>query len=392
MALHSFHIGGCELQLLSLCSEIKQLGIEPIILYSSTKGSFHPKKDGKIQFYHIPKIFYFTRLIPIYLKFLFRWKLRRQPDLFHCHGYAAFAEQVVEYAKSVNIPTVVKFTTDGQVTKLRNEIDSKIKLSDLLFRGQITRSRIRKYLFGKNRFSIFSKIDRFLCINSTIFHELLDFPIEQSKLIPITNGVDVARFRPVSPAEKNRIKTSLGLSPSHCYILCAARFVERKRIGDLIEAWAAIESLYPSHQLLLAGDGEQRGKLELLVKKFNIQRRVHFAGMKDNLECYYQSSDIFIFPSRLEGLPNVILEAMSSALPIIATSISGIRELIQSGVNGLLSSPADIEGLTKSLQFVIDHPSEAVRMGRAARETILANYSFNKIGPRFSSLYRELLN
>jgi len=392
MALHSFHIGGCELQLLSLCREILQHGFEPIILYSSTKGSFHPKRDGNLQFFHIPKVFYFTRLIPLYLKFLFGWKLKRLPDLFHCHGYAPFAEQIVEYARDSNIPTIVKFTTDGEVTSLRRGIENKIKLADLLSQRSFKRSRLEKYLFGKNRLSTVLKVDRFVCINPTILSELLRFPIDRNKLIQIPNGVDVNRFKPVAAAEKDRIKISLGLSPSVSYILCAARFVERKRIGDLIEAWAAIEAFYPTRELVLVGDGELRSELAQLVRKLNIQRRVVFPGMKESLELYYQSSDLFVFPSSLEGLPNVILEAMSTALPVIATAISGIQELIQSGVNGVLFTPTDIQGLIASIRYVFEHPLEASRMGKAARETILLNYSFDKIGPRFASFYRNLMS
>ncbi len=396
MAIHSFHVGGCELQLLNLCKELQELAIEPIIIYSKTANSQRFHSTEELKFYYVPAIFYKFRIVHFYLHYLFRWKIGRMPDLFHCHASSRFTEQVLWFAQMCHIPTLVKITTGGHVTEIKEKIEQRIGIGAIIRRflsrsHKIKEIHIENALFGKHRFDTFSKVNGYLCINPSIQEELESFPIHNDKLFPIPNGVNSDRFKPVPEVEKGAIKKSLGLPHEMRYIMMPVRFVSRKRICDLIHAWANIESNYPSHLLLLVGDGIERQAMEQLAENLGIRGRIIFAGMQSNLEKYFQITDVFAFTSQLEGLPNAVLEAMSSALPIVATSIAGIKEIIVPNLEGILFPPGEVTALTHSLTYLLDHPEEARKMGAAAREKILKEYSFAIIAPRFNTLYRKLL-
>ncbi len=365
MTLHAFQVGGCELQLLSLAKALKNHGVDLIILYSRVAGSVSYKSAGELEFFEIPRMLYKPRLIPLYLSYLFRWKLKSLPLLFHCHAISYFTEQILSFAQSKKVPTMVKVATGGDVTALKNRI-------------------------GKIGFRTYAQVDRYLSINPSIQRELEDFPIAKGKIASIPNAVDPARFFPIGEREKVSLKESLGLPRQSRFITMVARFVERKRYEDLIRAWAEIAAKYPMHMLLLVGDGEERPNCEHLAEQLNIQDRVIFAGEQRDTARYFQVTDLFAFTSRLEGLPNVVLEAMSSELPILASAIPGVEEIIVPFRNGLLFPPLDVAAIVRSLTYLLAHPEEARKMGIAARKKILEEFSFEKIAPKFCALYEEL--
>jgi glycosyltransferase involved in cell wall biosynthesis len=242
------------------------------------------------------------------------------------------------------------------------------------------------------RYEVYGKVTRYLSINSSIREELLQFPISADKIVSIPNTVDVKRFFPVSEERKAKIKKELELSQEQQWILMAGRFVERKRFEDLIFAWGKIEALYPNYSLLLVGDGEKRGRYEKLAKELNISNRILFVGMQAQMPLYYQAASLFVFPSRLEGMPNVVLEAMASGLPIIASSIAGISEVLQTEKEALLIPAMDVDALANAIKHLIENPERAKAMGQAARNKAVTFYSFEQVAPRLISLYKQILS
>lgn len=397
MALHSFHVGGCELQLLSLCKELRKYNIELLVLYSHTRGSQIPSPIEGVKFSAVPWIFQKCRIVPLYLHYLFKWKRGKNPDLFHCHALSPFVEQTLQFAQRRAIPTLVKITTEGEVSSLKKKIQERQSflswMAMLFTKSPFAKKKaaLENCLFGKHRWRYYSHVDRYISINPNIHRELERFPLEKNTIVSIPNGVDPGRFKPILEEEKRAVKKELGLEVDQNYIVMAARFIERKRFPDLIFAWNQIASHYPQHTLLLIGEGLERPSCEQLVKDLRLSSRVIFTGVRAQMEKYLQAASLFVFTSRLEGLPNVILEAMASSLPIIATSIAGIQEIIEAPKQGILYPPGDREALLRSLRDCLDHPEEGKRRGRAAREKILENYALEKIAPRFISLYEEIV-
>ncbi len=180
----------------------------------------------------------------------------------------------------------------------------------------------------------------------------------------IANGVDLDRF-----AVPERI-----WEPAR--ILFAGRVVYQKGLDLLLDALAGLRHL--SWELTIAGDGAQKGALLGRAEALGIQERVRFAGWLHGEELLraYRDANLFVFPSRHEGMPNAVLEAMAAGLPVVASRIAGNEELVVSGETGLLVSGGDVPALRHALaQLLEDGPGRA-RMGAAGRKRVELHYGW----------------
>jgi glycosyltransferase involved in cell wall biosynthesis len=190
----------------------------------------------------------------------------------------------------------------------------------------------------------------------------------------IPNGVDVQRFRPGgSPARNGSVR-----------LLYVGRLTYQKGVDVLIQALHKLASKI-QFEVELVGDGNARRPLERMVQKFGLAERLHFTGWLDQTEIpqRYQQADIFVLPSRDEGMANVILEAMASGLPVIATSIAGNVELVQHGENGLLVTPDDPEQLADALLALMNEVELRQRMGSSGRALVERGYSWNHMAEQY---------
>jgi glycosyltransferase involved in cell wall biosynthesis len=369
-------MGGCELQLLNLCRALQKKGIDLIILYGGKLNGFNEELVEGIPAFKIPAVFFSLRIIPLYLVYFFKFKLKRTPSLFHCHALTHFNEQIGWFSKMSQVPALIKIATDGDMTALNRRLScqSFTKVKTFIING----------LFGRVRMKSYLSFSGYICLNSSIKEELKSFSIQEEKIHSIPNGVDCDRFSPVSLEEKRKIRAEFGFPLEGQLILMAARFIEEKRFSDLILAYFKIRERFPKAILVLVGDGPDRKRCEELGKG------VVFRGVQREIEKYYKAADLFAFTSSHEGLPNVILEAMASALPIVATHLSGIEELIHPFEEGLLVPPKDVDAIAEALSYLLEHPEEGQKMALRAREKVVMRYSIEKIAEAFISCYQGL--
>ncbi len=158
----------------------------------------------------------------------------------------------------------------------------------------------------------------------------------------------------------------------------ASRLIEKKGLDDALRAFAAFRFTHPAATFTIAGDGPQRKTLEALAGSLNVAEAVRFVGFRsqEELRDLYERSHAFLHPSRTtgrqdqEGVPNSMLEAMASGLPVVATIHGGIPEAVDHGASGLLSPERDWESLRDSLLALAGDPGRFVAMGRAASESV----------------------
>ena len=192
-------------------------------------------------------------------------------------------------------------------------------------------------------------------------------------------GVDIDKFRPGPPRDTTDPVT----------ILCVGRLNAAKGLHVLLTALARLAPRFPDLRLTLVGDGEERRSLEALVDALGIRQRIHFAGVvnQDNILPWYQQADIFCLPSFAEGVPVVLMEAMATGLPCVTSRITGIPELIDDGVDGVLVTAADADALAAALAELIASPEKRRRIGTAARHKIATRYhldaNFEALGRAF---------
>jgi GalNAc-alpha-(1->4)-GalNAc-alpha-(1->3)-diNAcBac-PP-undecaprenol alpha-1,4-N-acetyl-D-galactosaminyltransferase len=155
--------------------------------------------------------------------------------------------------------------------------------------------------------------------------------------------------------------------PARPVVLTVGRLVREKGYDLLIEAFARAVKHNPGWQMLILGEGLQRTELEKLAASRGLNGLVHLPGRVKNPYDYYHRVDLFVLPSRYEGLPNALCEAMVHGLPVIAANCSaGVSEVVEDGVNGVLVPPEDTAGLSAALENLMADPERRDRLGQQA--------------------------
>jgi glycosyltransferase involved in cell wall biosynthesis len=153
---------------------------------------------------------------------------------------------------------------------------------------------------------------------------------------------------------------------------------------------AGVRRQIPEATLILVGDGRQRQALERQARELGLADRVRFLGTRRDLALIYRALDLYVQPSLWEGLPLALLKAMGAGLPVLASRVSGVMELIEDGVNGRLVAPAEPEALGRVLVELYRRPKLRARLGAAARLTIREHYSLEAMLAGLERLYLEL--
>jgi phosphatidylinositol alpha-1,6-mannosyltransferase len=195
----------------------------------------------------------------------------------------------------------------------------------------------------------------------------------------IPNAVDVAKFSTAVPEEKLRtLAARFGKEQSDVFLFTASRLVLSRGVEDVIQS---LEFLPANVKLLIAGDGEDRGKLEHVARGLEVQDRVIFAGhvSHDELPAYLKISDIFVRPSLIEGLGNSFLEAMAAGVPIIGTRVGGIPDFLTEGETGLFCEVQDPRSVAHAAKRYIDGPALMRRVIANASKLVAENYDWRMI-------------
>lgn len=172
-----------------------------------------------------------------------------------------------------------------------------------------------------------------------------------------------------------------------------SRLVEGKGLEELIAALGRVQEQGPEVQCRLAGAGPLMPSLKRLVAETGCRDSIEFLGplYHDQIPEFLSGIDLFVLPSHSEAMPMSILEAMAMGLPILATPVGAIPDLVQEGVNGFLVPVGDVEALTDRLCELASQPELVRRMGQASRELYLANYTEEAVWPKLDALYDRLI-
>ena len=218
---------------------------------------------------------------------------------------------------------------------------------------------------------------------SHVFRELALQTLPSQPIHVIYNGIDTEIFK-LGAARQEDLKNGFRL-------LCVSRLIERKGMDYLFQAVAAIKDL--KIQVGLVGTGSHEQKLKRKAKELGIEGRVHFYGYKPphELARLYNQADIFVLPSLSESFGMVLLEAMSCGLPIIASQVGGIPEIVESGKNGILVSSGSAAEIEKAVRCLLDDPLLRSRLSQNNISKIRSQFTWDKIAVQYQSVYHEAL-
>ena len=214
----------------------------------------------------------------------------------------------------------------------------------------------------------------------------------RSEVVPY--GVDVARFRP-DAYERARLRRRYGMAPDAPVVFAAGRLVRKKGFEYLIDAMAALEPRRPAARLVLAGGGDLDAELHGRAAARGIAERVTWLGTvaQPDVAGWLAAADVAAVPSvrddagNVDGLPNVVLEALASTTPVVATPAGGIATVAIDGETALVVPERDPAALASAMDELLRNPELRVRIGRAARARVQARHTWERVAERFEAAY-----
>lgn len=307
---------------------------------------------------------------------VFKWLIfnSKNFDIIHCvkAGPEALACQLA--SNILNKPLVIKVAQDELSDR---EIDSVKGI----------KKNIRKF-----RQKRLSKVNNYIAISDEIEENLLRRVKPGTNIFRIPNGVDSNRFSPLIYENKHKMRSKLKISTEEIALLYIGAINSRKGIVDLLDALELYESKIKLKAILCGPILEEidfEKRIALISKKENVS--IDYRGSVSNVDEFMQASDIFILPSYSEGLPNVLLEAASTGLPLITTDIGGSRDIVDDGINGFIVSLNSPEKIQEKIAQLSENEVLRSEFGRMSREKIKNYFSIDIVRAKYSNLYHTLV-
>ena len=349
--------GGAERQLYYMLRSLRSLGVEPKLL-SLTNGEYW---EEKIQQLGVPvtwvgqrrsRLWRLARIVAVLRKF--------KPDIiqsqhFFANLYAVGAARILRIA---------------EIGAIRSDVTTEVRANGPVL-GRLC-VRAPHVLAANSRRAIRTAVE---------------LGVPNSRLRYLPNAVDNDRFTPLPNANPNGNDAPLRL-------LCVGRLVTLKRVDVFLQAVARLQStLTNGVKANIVGDGPERSNLESQSVKLGLlPETVVFRGAVSDVAAVYRNADILVLTSDWEGTPNVLLEAMACGLPVVATRVGGVPDVVQEGVTGSLVDAGDIDALVNRLTALSNSPAMRAELGRRARQYILANHSLDQLPNSLQSLYEAALS
>ena len=241
-------------------------------------------------------------------------------------------------------------------------------------------------LYGAVDRQILRRFDGVVAVSDQVRLRLLDAGVPADRIRLIRNGIDL---RPFADVPTNRAgRHSMG---SPLTIGLVGRLSREKGIDVFIGAAAEVARRQPGTQFVVAGDGPDRVMLEEQIAQLGLQENVRLPGRTNDMKAFYSSIDVLVSASREEGLPIALLEGMASGLPVVATPVGAVPQVIPDDRTGLLVNPEDPRTLAEAICNVIDDKALRDRLGRAAQQRIAEEFSASRMAAEYVELYRSVL-
>ncbi len=329
------------------------------------------------QYYHIWKCFW-SLLKPM-------WKLRDKYDYIHNFNSGfAFNRTSILIGKILRKKVVTETSLIGD--------DDPLSLARFLNWKDYFKPKFLRYLF-------YMMADRYISKSEVITELFKRSNVPMYKVAQIPYSVDILKFKPLQKQNVTNLRKKLRLWHDGFIILFVGGINIRKGVHILIDAVIMLVKKYPQMKLLVAGptykyDQTYISDLKEKIKKFKLEDKIIFTEENvSNVEEFMQSADIFVLPSRQEGFPISMVEAMSCGLGVIGSDIPEISEIqINNGTNGLLFPLGHVEELAISIEKLFLDKNMLIKMGKEARKKVITNWSDQLIDISYKNLYEEIVH
>lgn len=214
--------------------------------------------------------------------------------------------------------------------------------------------------------------------------------VAPSRIAVVPNGIDPGRLDARAARDREAAESLLAGRRDGPLVLAVARLARQKGIDLLLRATARLLEEIPGLCVAVAGDGPERLRLERLASELGVGRQVRWLGARPEIAGLLSAADLVAVPSRSEGLPYGVLEALALARPVVAAAVGGIPELLRDGEEGWLVAPGDVEALAAALASALAVPDEMARRAAAGRRRVRESFHARGMAERTAAVYRRL--
>jgi glycosyltransferase involved in cell wall biosynthesis len=211
--------------------------------------------------------------------------------------------------------------------------------------------------------------------------------LPDEKIVVIPNGVDVERFANAEAADLSQF----GIPDGSTTLLFVGRLDAQKDPFRLLEAALGLLRAHRELQVLMVGEGPLRDDICSWITQHQLEENIHLSGWRDDIPALMRAADCFVLCSRWEGMPNVVLEAMAAALPVVTTQVEGTSALIEHHQTGILVPPKSTAELAGAIALVLSDPAQARVMGSAAQDVVRKEFTWSGMVAAYDELYASLL-
>lgn len=281
-------------------------------------------------------------------------------DIVHAHGTrAAFYIGILSLIKPIKfVYTVHGFSYRRGVKTLKNQLSMQVE----------------RFIANKSK--------KVISVSDTDRKDAIQIGIlKQSNSTTIYNSVDDKEFL------KKKI---LNFNKETIKICTIGRFVEQKGYEYLIKAIPEIIKKKPNSEFILIGDGPLKNEMEYLSKELGVNQYIKFLGYRNDVSKILVNSDIFVLPSLWEGLPISVIEALASKVPVVATSVNGTVEIVESGSSGVLVRPKDVEELAQAIVDILENEKTAVQYAEEGYKTFNEKFTLSQMIDKTINIYNNI--
>ncbi|MDB5266889.1 MAG: hypothetical protein JWN89_704 [Parcubacteria group bacterium] len=349
------NFGGAQRYVLDLASELKKNGHEVKVLAGGSGPLISELSAAGVEVISLPSLGRDISLIQDIGSFIFIWKtlMRENPDVFHINsskigGLGALAARMLRIRKVV-------FTSHGWAFNEERPLYQKLIIKLLAW---------FTILLSHTTIAVSEKTK-----------QDAGFPFIQKKLVVIRNGIgDIALL----PRDTAREKLLPGIAPGTLLFGAITELHPTKGIDILLKAWAQFKKDHEG-ELVIIGGGEEKENLEKVSKELGVEHTSHLKGFMLDARTLLSGFDVFLLPSRSEGMPYALLEAGRAGLPIIASRVGGIPEVVTDEVSGLLVPPKGVSQLASALAHLAENRDKRRTLGETLKKHVETDFSLDKM-------------